>query len=452
MTVDSTVSALIEGDRRHHFHANTNPVEFAKSGPILVQRAQGVYLYTADGREIIDGMSGGWCTNIGYGNERLAKVAYDSMKQLCYAHTFAGKTNPWAAALSEKMAAITPSQYRQFFFASTGSDAVESAIKMALYYWGLRGQPDKRIIIGREFAYHGNTLFAAHLVGAKGYGAPYGFPLTDVVHMVDAPYWYRFGRGRSPEAFGRAAAQALEDKIRSIGPEKVAAFIGEPIQATLGLIIPPDSYWPEIERICKQYDVLLIADEVVTGMGKTGNWFGFQGFQFEPDLFTLAKGFASGYFPISCVAIGEKVGSILQNADRLFAHGFTNCGHPVGCAVALENIGVIEDEKLVERVAEDIGPYLALRLREFQEFPIVGEVNSKGIIGSIEIDLSRVRSATIADSVAWGTRIGEMAWDRGLHVRPIGSTLGMMFPMIVTRLELDKAFRILKEVFSIALQ
>lgn len=450
MTKDANNSEFLTQDKAHHFHANTNPVELSKTGPTLITRGEGVYIYTDDGREIIDGMSGGWCTNVGYGSERLSKAAFEAMKQLSYTLTFAGRTNPWAAALSDKMSSITPEQYERFFFASTGSDAVESAIKMALYYWHLRGMPTKRAIIGRDFAYHGNTLFASHLVGADGYGSQYGFPLTDIVHRTDAPYWYRFGNGRSPEVFAKDAAAALERKIQELGPENVAAFIGEPIQATLGLIIPPKGYWSEVRRICDRYDVLLIADEVVTGMGKTGELFGFQTYGFQPDLFTLAKGFSSGYFPISCVAIGAKVGDLFQRTDQLFIHGFTNCGHPVGAAVALENIAVIEDEHLVEKVKYETGPYMATRLKEFLRFPFVGEVTSQGIIGAIEIDITKLMPGSVAESVALGTRIGEIAWRNGVNARPIGTTFGMMFPMIITAEQIDKAIDILKQSFELA--
>ena len=448
----SNTDELKQQDKRHHFHANNNPVRFAKDGPSLISKAEGIYIYTDKDHKVIDGMSGGWCTNIGYGNERLSKAAYDTMRRLSYSLTFGGNTNPWAAALSDKMAAITPEQYQQFFFASTGSDAVESAIKMALYYWHLRDQPKKRAIIGRDLAYHGNTLFAAHLVGAEGYGADFGFPLTDLVHRVESPYWYRYGKGRSPESFAVDAAAALEQKILELGPENVAAFIGEPIQATLGLIIPPNNYWPEIQRVCEQYDVLLIADEVVTGMGKTGNMFGFQSFDFQPDLFTLAKGFSSGYFPISAVAIGAKVGELFKNTDKYFVHGFTNCGHPVGSAIALENIAVLEDEGLINRVKNDTGPYLESRLKEFLEFPCVGEVRSIGIIGAIEIDITKIKLGTLSESVSLGVKIGEIAWKNGLNARPIGTTFGMMFPMIITREQIDDAIDILKKSFKEALK
>jgi putrescine aminotransferase len=453
MLKDPNYTALADSDKRHHFHAHINPVQFAKTSPTIIARAEGVYLYTSDGQKIIDGRSGGWCTNIGYGHERVCRAAYEAMKQLPYSLTFGTQTNPWVAALSAKMAAISPKQYEHFFFGSTGSDAVETALKMALYYWHLRGQPKKRAIISRDLAYHGNTLFASHLVGEAGYGSQFGFPLTDMVHKVDSPYWYRFGKGLSPEAFGLSAAQALEKKIQELGADNVAAFIAEPVQATLALVIPPASYFPEIQRICQKYDVLFIADEVVTGLGKTGRMFGFQSFGFEPDLFTLAKGLSSGYFPMSGVAIGAKVGDLFERTDRSFRHGYTYCGHPVGAAVTLENIAVIEEEGLVEKVRNETGPYLASRLKEFLEFPFVGEVTSIGIIGAIEIDLTKVRAgATLADSEALGEKIADSAWTRGLSARPVGSTYAMMFPMIISKQQIDEAIDILKDVFACALQ
>jgi putrescine aminotransferase len=448
MRTEIDAAALADQDRLHHLHGYTSPTELQRLGPTMIVRGKGVYIYTADGREIIDGMSGGWCTHVGYGDARIAKVAYETMLELSYAHTFGRRSNPWVAALSAKMAEITPAQYEQFFFGSTGSDAVESALKLALYYWHLRGKPAKRAIIGRDFAYHGNTLMAAHLVGLEGYGTQYGFPLTDLFHRIEAPYWYRFGRAQSPEEFGKSAAAALERKILELGPENVAAFIGEPIQATLQLIIPPESYWPEIQRICERHDVLLISDEVVTGMGKTGRMFGFQKFQFEPDLLTLAKGFSSGYFPVSCVGVGSKVGEALQKSDREFVHGFTNCGHPVGAAVALENIGVIESEGLLEKVGAELGPHLSRRLQEFSKFGFVGEVRSMGIVGAIEIDVTRVKPGVLADSVAFAREIGEIAWRKGVHARPIGTTCAMMFPMIITRAQIDRAMDIFAESFA----
>lgn len=450
MTDDTRTRHLHEQDRRHHFHAQTNPLQLAKHGPDMVERAEGIYLYTGDGRRIIDGKSGGYCTNIGYGNARLCRAAYESMQQLSFANNFVGRSNRWAAALSEKLNAITPPAYQRFFFASTGSDAVESAIKMALYYWRQQGQARKRAIIARRHSYHGLTLFAGSLTGMDSLHTPFGLPLPGMVHHVEAPYWYGYGRGCSPEEFGRMAAAAVERKIKEIGPENIAAFIGEPIQATSQMIIPPDSYWPEVQRICAQYDVLLIADEVVTGLGKTGEWFGFQSFGFEPDLFVMAKGLSSGYFPISAVAVGERVDRVLQRCDERFAHGFTNCGHPVGAAVACENIAVIEEEKLVEKVRDVIGPALAKGLEAFRQFPWVGEVRSRGIMGAIDIDLTKVKPATQADSEALAQHISELSWANGLEMRPVGTAIGMVLPMIITRAQLAESLDILMRSFKSA--
>ena len=441
---------LKEKDRLHHYHPVTNPVQLTKEGPKITSSAKGIYAYTDDGRQLIDGASGAWCTNIGYGNERLCEAAFETMKQLSYNLVFGGGSNPWAAALSDKLASLTPASFQHFFFASTGSDAVESAIKMAWYYWRQRGQNKKRAILGRKHSYHGNTIVAASLTGIDLFHTSFQLPLAGIYH-ADSPYWYRYGRGRSLEEFGLEAAASLERRIKEIGPENIAAFIGEPIQASSCMIIPPRNYWPEVQRICERNDILLIADEVVTGFGKTGNLFGFQSFDFEPDLFTMAKGLSSGYFPMSSVAIGEKVSDVLLQCDEPFFHGFTNCGHPVGAAVTLENIAVIEEEKLLENVKDTIGPYLNRRLTEFLDFSCVGEVRSLGVMGAIEIDLSHNKSTTHADSVALAAKICDIAEQKGLITRQL-EVIAFAFPMIITKAQIDDAIAILKDAFTEALK
>lgn len=441
------VETIKQLDQQHHFHARTNPVQLAKEGPVFIDKGEGIYIYDETGRKIIDGLSGGYCTNIGYGNERICNAAYKAMQSLSYGINFGRKTDRWTAGLSKKLSLITPESFQHFFFSSTGSDAVESSIKMALYYWRLRGQPKKRQVIVRQHSYHGNTLFATGLSGIGSFPNPIG-SVTDLISITDSPYWYAYGRGRSQKEFGLEAAAALEQKILDVGAENIAAFIGEPIQATCNVIIPPMSYWSEVRRICDQYDILLIADEVVTGLGKTGYMFGFQAFDFEPDLFVMAKGLSSGYFPVSSVAIGEKVSEVLQASDEPFPHGYTNCGHPVGSAVVLENIAVIEDEDLVEKVRQDIGPYLAQRLKEFLMYPCVGDVRSMGIICAIEIDMTKIEDGTQADSLKLVEKIGDLAWDKGLNARPVGTALGMIFPMIISKSQIDDAINILKVAFE----
>ena len=439
----ANVYELKNQDKFHHYHPHSNPVNLAKQGVMMTEKAKGIYIYGDDNEKLIDGASGAWCANIGYGNQRLCEAAFESMKELSFDHVFGRRTNRWTAALSAKMATLTPDSFQHFFFSSTGSDAVETSIKMAWYYWRQLKQEKKRIILGRKHSYHGSTIFASSLTGIDMFHSSFGLPLPGVAH-IESPYHYRYGCGRSQEEFGFEAAASLERKIKEIGAENIAAFIGEPIQATSCMIIPPYNYWQEIKRICELYDILLIVDEVVTGFGKTGSWFGFQSFDFEPDIFTMAKGFSSGYFPISSVAIGEKVSKVLQRCDESFIHGFTNCGHPVGSAVALENIAVIEDENLVEKVKNELGPHLKGRLKEFLKFPCVGEVRSMGIMGAIEIDVTNMGTDTLAANQALVTKIGEIAEKKGLITRQLG-VIAFAFPLIITKAQIDDAISILKE-------
>lgn len=433
---------LAEQDKRHHLHPMTNPAAHQEAGPDMIVRAEGIYLYTADGRKLIDAGAGLGNVLVGYGNSRLSEAAFKVMKQMSFGHALRGRSNPWAAALSAKLADITPAQYQHFYFASTGSDAIETSIKLALRHWRVMGKPAKRAIISRHGSYHGNTLFAASLTGFEIYHEPFGLPVTDLVHYADSPYWYREGKGRSPTQFGLEVARALERQILEIGPDNVAAFVGDPIQ-TWRVIIPPASYWPEVRRICNQYDILLISDEVISGFGKTGRMFGFQNFDFEPDLIVMAKGISSGYFPISCVAVGEKVGAGLRSGSDELAHVFTNCGHPVGAAVALENISLIEEEGLIEKVRTEIGPYFHKKLSELLEFPCVGEIRALGVMGWIEIDLGKAGRASSQEAdAAFMTRVLSIARARGLV------THGFCLPMIITKDQVDDVVGILRDALS----
>ena len=434
-------SELTKMDKLHHVHPFTNPVALSKGSPQMIVRAEGIYFYTADGRKIMDVGSALHNVNIGYGNRRVCDAAHEAMLTLSYASTAVGRTNPWVAMLSERLAQITPPRFQRFLFSSTGSEAVEGAIKVALRYWRLRGQPNKRCVIGRKSSFHGNTMFTASLTGIESYHTQFGLPITDTVHYADAPYWYRDGGGRSPEQFGIDVASALEQQILRIGPENVAAFVGDPIQVAGGTIIPPASYWPAVRRICDQYEILLIADEIITGFGKTGQMFGFQSFGFEPDLFAMAKGLSSGYFPISAVGISDQVADVIQGADEVFFHIFTNSGHPVGAATALANLDIIESEGLVDRVRNEIGPYFSRRLREFLAFPCVGEVRSTGVLGTIDFDFSKQDPSKGSEyKASFLAKVGAIAFERGLSSRGTEFCL----PMVITTQQIDEAVEILK--------
>ena len=435
---------LKTADTQHHFHPKTNPTQLAKDGPSLIKRAEGIYIYTDDNRKIIDAMSGLNCVNIGYSNKRLCDAAYQAMSQLSFAHTFGGHTNPWVAALSEKLTEITPDSYQRFFFSTTGSDAVETSLKIAFHYWQLRGRPSKKSILSLRHAYHGNTLVAASLTGIDGYHKQFDLPLPGIVHHVDSPYLYRYGRGQTQEAFGLEAAAALEHKIKELGPENIAAFIGEPVQVTGGMVIPPETYWPEVQRLCEKYEILLIADEVGTGFGKTGHLFGCQAMGFEPDLIVMAKGLSSGYFPIAAVGIHQKIDEVLQSDDNYFLHGFTNCGHPVGAAVALENIAVIEEQGLIGSVESETGPYLKKRLQGLLAHACVAEVRCLGLLAAIEIDGGEGEGGSLDDNVTLAAKIADAAFAKGLIARPLGASLGLMLPLITTKDQIDEVVDILE--------
>lgn len=433
---------LKHSDTRHHYHPATNPVTHALEGDNYVERAEGIYYFTEQGQKIIDAGSGLSNVSLGYGNRRICKAAYQAMQQLSYCHCVGGRTNQWTAALSEKLAAISPDGFSHFNFTSTGSDAIESAIKMALYYWRLNNQPSKRAIISRYNSYHGNTLFAASLTGIDTYHTQFGLPITDLIHHLDSPDWYQHGQHLSPHAYGLQLAKQFEDKILQVGAENIAAFVAEPIQLATAMIIPPESYWPAIRTICDRYNILLIADEVITGLGKTGQLFGFQNFGFEPDLFVMAKGLTSGYFPLAAIALGDKISKTLMGSDETFWHLFTNAGHPVGAAVALECLAIIEEASLVERVRDDIGPYFSERLSEFLKFPIVSEVLSMGVLGGIRFDITNSKTSTTADNLQY--RIYKVALKNGLAMR----TSGLVLPMTISRSQVDDVINLLMASFE----
>jgi len=438
-------SEYLMADVKHHLHPVTNPRTLEKSGPIPVSGAEGVYV-RINGENLIDGLSGLGCVNVGYGNEKLCQAAYTEMKRLSYSHGFVGQTSQTVAQLSGKLAELTNHDFEKFFYASTGSDANESAVKLAYYYWRLKGQPKRKVLLSREYGYHGNTVLATALTGIEHYHFQFDLPLADLVKRVEAPYAYRCGMGLTSAEYVRKLAASLEERILEIGPENVAAFFVEPVQGAGGVIIPPPGYLQAVQEICNRHGVLLIADEVVTGFGKTGSMFAYQHYQFKPDIITMAKGITSSYFPLSAVGLSKKVAEVLSAADEEFVHGFTNSGHPVAAAVALANIEVIEENHLLDNVTNTIGPALKRGMEKLAKHSAVGEARCVGTIAALDF----CHGNSEEEQTAFCEKVALEAFTRGLVARPMGPVLGLIFPLITRAAEIEESMTILESAINAA--
>ena len=441
MTIQTLHNATAQwraNDLSHHLHPFTDTKSLAeKGGSRIITKADGVWLEDSEGNKILDAMAGLWCVNVGYGRRELADVAQRQMLELPYYNTFFNTATPPAIELADKLVALTPEGLNHVFFGCTGSDANDTIVRLVRHYWNLAGKPDKKTFISRDKAYHGSTVAAASLSGMTAMHAQADLPLPGFEHIM-APYWYDEGGDLEPEAFGLQAAQALEDKILDLGPDKVAAFIGEPIQGAGAVIIPPASYWPEIQRICRKYDVLLIADEVICGFGRTGHWFASEPFEIHPDLMPMAKGLTSGYLPLSAIMVGDRVADRLIGEGGEFQHGYTYSGHPVACAVALENIRILEDEKLIDQVRDDTGPYLEHALRQaLADHPLVGEIRMLGLIGAIELVEDRAARKHFEPIGEVGFKCRDHCFATGLVMRSIRDCMVFSPPLTLSRGEID---------------
>jgi len=433
----NTTAYYRELDAHHHLHPFTDTKDLNTKGVRVVTRAKGVWLETSEGEKLIDGMAGLWCVNIGYGREELAKVAYEQMLELSYYNTFFQSTTPATTELAAKLAEITPKGLNHVFFNNSGSEANDTIAKLVRLYWNTVGKPTKRTIISRHDSYHGSTMVAASLCGLKHMHPQFDLPLPGFVH-VPGPYWYRDGAGKSPDEHGLDVVRALEAKIKELGPESVGAFIGEPIMGAGGVIVPPASYWPEVQRVCRKYDVLVIADEVICGFGRTGKWFGCDTYGIDPDFMTMAKGLSSGYQPISGVMVHDRVaGPIIEQAGEV-AHGMTYSGHPVACAVALKNIEIMQQEKIIERAGVETGPYLQARLRELAGHPLVGEVRGIGMIAALQLTADKATHRPFAPEQGVGLKCRNHAVANGLVMRAVNDSMVLSPPLVITKAEIDE--------------
>lgn len=422
-------------DAAHHMHPFTKGDELNVKGARVITKAKGVMLTDSEGVEILDGMAGLWCVNIGYGRSELADVAAAQMEQLPYYNTFFQTTHPPVVALSTRIAELTPKGMNHTFFASSGSEANDTNIRLVRQYWALMGKPDKKVIISRKNGYHGSSMGSASLGGMAFMHAQGGMPIPDITH-IDQPYWYAEGGDMDPNEFGLARAKLLEAEIDRIGEGNVAAFIAEPIQGAGAVIIPPETYWPEIQRICDEREILLIADEVICGFGRTGEWFGSQTLNIRPDVMTIAKGLSSGYQPIGGSVISDAIADVI-NSDE-FAHGYTYSGHPVACAVALENLRLLDEEGIVDYVRTDAAPYLARKWKEIGDHPLVGEARSIGLMAGLELSPDKAnRAAFKTDAGTVGLRCRERCFANGLVMRHVGDTMIISPPLIISKDEID---------------
>jgi putrescine aminotransferase len=426
-----------ELDSEHHLHPFTDHKDLHRKQARIITRADGVYIFDADGNKILDGMSGLWCVNSGYGRDELVAAAAAQMRELPYYNNFFQCAHPPAIELSRLLCEVSQPQFNHAFFTGSGSESNDTVLRMVRRYWDLMDQPERHTIISRKNAYHGSTVAAASLGGMKAMHKQSGMPIPGIVH-VEQPYWFGSDRSLSPDEFGLATARSIEDKINELGADKVAAFIGEPVQGAGGVIIPPDSYWPEVQRICDEYGILLICDEVITGFGRLGEWFGSDYYAVRPDLMPFAKGVTSGYLPLGGVMVGDRVADVLIDKGGEFFHGFTYSGHPACCAVAIENLRILQREKLIERVRDDIGPYLQERWQKLGEHPLVGEARMVGLMGALELVKDENTLERFDEEVGAGTLCRDIFVSNGLVMRAVGDTMVAAPPFVLSHDEADE--------------
>ena len=435
-------------DSAHFIHPFTDTKSLAAKGARVITHAEGIYVWDSKGQKILDAMSGLWCVNVGYGRREIAEAAYDQMRTLPYYNSFFQTTHEPAVKLAAKLASLAPpagdQRFEHVFFSSSGSESNDTNVRLVRRYWDLMGQPQRKVIISRHNAYHGSTMAGASLGGMSGMHAQGDLPIPNITH-IDQPYYEENAQpGETREDFGLRAARWLEEKILEIGADKVAAFIAEPVQGAGGVIIPPDTYWGEIQRIVDRYGILLISDEVICAFGRLGHWFAYERFGYKPDLVTFAKGVTSGYVPLGGVMVGDKVAQVLIDKGGEFNHGYTYSGHPVACAVALANLDIIEREGLVERVRTDTGPYLAQRFAELNDHPLVGTAETCGMVAGLLLMKNKAKRELFDENLAVGMMCRAHCFGNGLVMRAVGDRMIIAPPLVMTRADIDDMMALIR--------
>ncbi len=438
------IARLRQLDVAHHLPAQADyKLLQAIGGSRIITRAQGSTIYDGDGAAILDGMAGLWCVNVGYGREELARAAYEQMLELPFYNTFFKTATPPAVLLAAKIAELAGPPLSHVFFNSSGSESNDTVMRLVRHYWAVKGEPQRTVFIARWNAYHGSTVAGASLGGMKAMHAQGGLPIPGIEHVLQ-PYRFGEGFGETEAAFCDRAVAAVEERILAVGPEKVAAFIGEPVQGAGGVILAPEGYWPRVEALCRKHGILLVSDEVICGFGRLGSWFGFQHYAYQPDIISMAKGLSSGYLPISATAVSAEIVAALREKGGDFVHGYTYSGHPTAAAVALKNIEIMEREALVARVREDIGPYFAAAMAPLRAHPLVGEVRTLGFLGAVEIVAApNTNQRFTGKEGKAGPIVRDLCIAGGLMVRAVRDTIVFCPPLIMTHAEIDRMVAIL---------
>jgi putrescine aminotransferase len=432
-------------DSAHFLHPFTDFKDLSSRGARVITKADGIYVWDSEGAKILDAMSGLWCVNVGYGRRELADAAHQQMMTLPYYNSFFQTTNVPAVELATKLAQLAPegSGFSRVFYSSSGSESNDSVVRMVRRYWDLEGQPQRKVIISRLNAYHGSTMAGASLGGMSGMHAQGDLPIPNITHIQQPYYFEQAKAGETSEEFGIRAAGWLEEKILAVGPDKVAAFIGEPVQGAGGVIIPPATYWPEIQRIANKYGILLCSDEVICAFGRLGHWFAFEKFGYKPDLITFAKAVTSGYVPLGGVMVGDRVAKTLIEKGGEFNHGYTYSGHPVACAVALANVGIMEREQLPSRVRSDIGPYLAKRYAELNEHPLVGSAETCGFVAGLVLVKNKQTKERFDPELAVGMVCRGHCFRHGLIMRAVGDRMIIAPPLVMTHSQIEEMMNLI---------
>lgn len=433
---------LEEMDKESLFHPYTALAQHMETGPKIMTEGQGVYLKDVSGREYIDALAGLWCVNIGYGRPEIAVAVKKQLEQLPYYHAFASMGTETPVLVADRVKQMAPGKMARVFFGCSGSDANDTQIKLVWYYNNLLGRPEKRKIISRQRAYHGVTVATASLTGLPLLHKAFNLPIDGILHTESPHAYWNKPEGMSEPEFSRHLANALEEMILNEGPETVAAFIAEPVMGAGGVIVPPENYFQEIQTVLKKYDVLMIADEVICGFGRTGKMFGSETFGIEPDMVSIAKGITSGYMPLSACLVGEKVWDVLVERSGeygVFGHGYTYSAHPVSCAAAMVNLDILENENLVGNSAA-VGAYMQERLHAaFGDHAQVGEVRGVGLIAAVEFVQDKAKKTAFDPGNKVAVRIANKCLDHGLITRALPNSDALAFspPLIITRDQVD---------------